>query len=103
MDKDKIARLEAEGWKIGNADDFLELNREESELLDLKIAFGQRLTEIRKRQNVTQIQLAEKIKSSQSRVSKMEKGDPSVSMDLLIRSLLVLGDTKENFIPKAVH
>ena len=31
------------------------------------------------------------VHSSQSRVAKMEGGDPSVSLDLLIRSLLALG------------
>jgi len=34
---------------------------------------------------------AKLIKSSQSRLAKMEGGDPSVSLDLLIRSLLALG------------
>jgi hypothetical protein len=33
--------------------------------------------------------------SSQSRVAKMEKGDPSVSIDLLIRSLFNLGMSKK--------
>ena len=34
---------------------------------------------------------AAKLRSSQSRVAKMEAGDPSVSLDLLIRSLITLG------------
>lgn len=33
------------------------------------------------------------IRSSQSRVAKMEAGDPSVSLDLLVKSLLALGAT----------
>jgi len=37
------------------------------------------------------VELARILRSSQSRVAKMETGDPSVSLDLLIRSLLVLG------------
>ena len=37
------------------------------------------------------VDLAKRINSSQSRVAKMEAGDPSVSLDLLIRSLLALG------------
>jgi len=36
---------------------------------------------------------ARKLGSSQSRVAKMEAGDPSVTVDLLIRSLLTLGAT----------
>ena len=35
--------------------------------------------------------LAAKLRSSQSRVAKMETGDSSVSLDLLIRSLITLG------------
>ena len=31
------------------------------------------------------------MKSSQSRVAKMEGGDPTVSLDLLVKTLLVLG------------
>ena len=34
------------------------------------------------------------IKSSQSKVAKMEAGDPTVSLDLLVRSLLALGTSK---------
>ncbi len=37
-----------------------------------------------------------KIGSSQSRVAKMEAGDPSVSIDLLIRSLIALGATRKS-------
>jgi len=40
---------------------------------------------------MTQREVARIVKSSQSRIAKMEAGDPSVSLDLLIRSLLVLG------------
>ncbi len=43
---------------------------------------------------MTQEDLARLIKSSQSRVAKMEAGDPTVSIDLLIRSLLALGTNK---------
>jgi predicted transcriptional regulator len=40
---------------------------------------------------VTQVALAKALQSSQSRVAKMEAGDPTVSLDLLVRSLLALG------------
>jgi len=41
--------------------------------------------------NLSQTELAKLLHPSQSRVAKMEGGDPSVSIDLLIRSLLALG------------
>jgi transcriptional regulator with XRE-family HTH domain len=40
---------------------------------------------------LSQTDVAKRLHSSQSRVAKMEGGDPSVSIDLLIRSLLALG------------
>jgi hypothetical protein len=42
------------------------------------------------------------LKSSQSRVAKMECGDPTVSLDLLVKSLLAIGVSKES-IAKAFH
>jgi transcriptional regulator with XRE-family HTH domain len=49
----------------------------------------------RKQRQLTQMDLAKLLKSSQSRVAKMEAGDPSVSLDLLVRSLLAMGASRE--------
>jgi transcriptional regulator with XRE-family HTH domain len=49
---------------------------------------------VRIRRRLTQDQLSRVLGSSQSRVAKMESGDPSVSLDLLVRSLLKLGATR---------
>jgi len=95
MDRAKKKRLENSGWKIGDARDFLELSEEEAAYIDLKLAFSKSLRERRKRNKLTQAQLARRIKSSQSRVAKMEAGDPSVSLDLIIRSLLALGASQK--------
>ena len=91
MLKAKRQRLEKKGWKVGTAEKFLELSPEESAYIDLKLRFGHILKQQRKEHHLTQIELARRIHSSQSRVAKMESGDPSVSLDLLIRSLLALG------------
>lgn len=48
----------------------------------------------RARQRLSQTELARRIASSQSRVAKMEAGDPSVTLDLLIQALLVAGATR---------
>jgi len=40
--------------------------------------------------------LAGRIKSSQSRVAKMEAADPEVSFELLLRGLLALGATRRD-------
>ena len=92
----KRKRLEAKGWKIGSAAEFLKLSPEESSYIELKIALSKNLQRCRREKNLTQEQLARMLKSSQSRVAKMEAGDPSVSLDLLIRSLLMLGTSRNS-------
>jgi DNA-binding XRE family transcriptional regulator len=91
MRADKRKKLEAKGWKVGSAADFLELSQEESAYLDFKISLSRNLKEIRKKKRWSQTDLANAINSSQSRVAKMEAGDRSVSVDLLVKSLLAIG------------
>jgi ribosome-binding protein aMBF1 (putative translation factor) len=91
MDKEKRKRLEAAGWKFGTAADFLQLTPEEEALVELKVKLSNALQERRKKLGITQNQLAMKLRSSQSRVAKMEADDPTVSIDLLIRGLLSTG------------
>jgi predicted XRE-type DNA-binding protein len=91
MKKTNKTRLESAGWKVGSASDFLELTPEEEAFIALKFALARSLKKRRQRKRLTQIELAKLLKSSQSRVAKMEAGDPSVSIDLLVKSLLVLG------------
>jgi len=93
VDEIKRQRLEAAGWKIGSAEEFLELSRQEAALIELKLALSRRLKEIRLEHRLSQAELAKRINSSQSRVAKMEAGDPTVSTDLLIRGLLFTGAT----------
>jgi hypothetical protein len=42
--------------------------------------------------------VAKAIKSSQSRVAKMEAGERSVSLDLLVRTLLALGTSNSDVV-----
>ena len=92
--EDKRRRLEARGWKIGTAQEFLRLSPEEAAYVDLKARLATSLRERRQRRSLTQADLAKRLRSSQSRIAKMEAGDPSVSLDLLIRSLLILGASR---------
>jgi ribosome-binding protein aMBF1 (putative translation factor) len=91
MRKQKKTRLEAKGWKVGTVKEFLGLSNEESAYLELKIKLAAGLRQRRQQKGLSQLDLAGKLQSSQSRVAKMEAGDPSVSLDLLIRSLITLG------------
>ncbi len=101
MDKNKKRRLEAKGYRVGNAEDFLGLSAEESAYIDVKMALSQALVQRRKRRRLTQVELARKLNSSQSRVAKMEKGEPTVSVDLLVKALLAMGATRQS-IAKAI-
>ena len=91
MRKATKKRLEAKRWKIGTARDFLGLSAEESAYIELKIRLAEGLRRRRQEKGLSQVEIAAKLQSSQSRIAKMEAGDPSVSLDLLIRSLISLG------------
>ena len=91
----KRKRLEARGWKVGNTREFLKLTDEEDAYVELRLKLADALKRQRIRRNLTQADLARTMKSSQSRVAKMEAGDASVSLDLLIRSLLAIGTSNK--------
>ena len=95
--------LEANGWKVGSAAEFLELSDEEVAYIELKLKLANRLKAARIRHRLTQKEFAKRIDSSQSRVAKMETGDRSVSLDLLIKSLLALGVTSEDIGKTITH
>src|SRR5450432_1641196 len=84
MQKKKRQRLESAGWTVGSVEDFLGLSEAESALIDLKLLLSRLHRERRTSVGVSQQALAKRLHSSQSRVAKMEAGDPSVSMDLLV-------------------
>lgn len=87
----KRKRLEARGWKIGSVEEFLNLSEQESAYIELRLKLARGLKARRHARGISQTQLAKAVQSSQSRVAKMEAGDPTVSLDLLVRSLLALG------------
>ncbi len=95
MHERKKKKLEKTGWKVGTVAQFLDLTAEESAYIEMKLALSEKLKERRRQKKLTQTQLAKAIDSSQSRVAKMEAGDPTVSMDLLVKSLLALGVTRK--------
>jgi Helix-turn-helix len=90
VDSKKQQRLEAKGWKIGDAGDFLNLSLEESAIVEMRLALSRSLKE-RRKALMTQAELATKMSSSQPRVAMAENGDSSVSIELLIRAMLATG------------
>ena len=93
MDATKRKRIEKAGWKVGTANEFLKLSKEEAAYVELKLHLAKKLSKRRQSLGLSQVVVAKRIRSSQSRVAKMEAGDPSVSIDLLVRSLLALGES----------
>ena len=91
MKADKRKHLEKAGWRFGTAAEFLALSDEDVAYIELKLALSRTLKKTRLRKQLTQVALAELVESSQSRIAKMEAGDPTVSIDLLVRSLLAMG------------
>ena len=91
MRRAKKARIEKMGWKVGTVQEFLGLSDEEAAYVEVRLRLAAALRKRRQEEQLSQTQLASRIGSSQSRVAKMEAGDPSVSLDLLIRTLLALG------------
>ncbi|MEL6580260.1 MAG: helix-turn-helix transcriptional regulator [Cyanobacteria bacterium J06621_12] len=95
MDADKRKRLESAGYAVGDASDFLGLTPVETELVELKVRLALFAKERRKVSNLSQDTLAKMMGSSQSRVAKIESGDPSVSLDLIVRALLTSGASRQ--------
>ena len=91
MNIEKRKRLRAAGWTVGTGDEFLELTEVESALVDMKLALATELRVRRQQLHLSQDALAKRLRSSQSRVAKMEAGDASVSLDLLVCALLAAG------------
>lgn len=91
MKAEKRKQLEGAGWRVGDARDFLALSDDEAAFVEIKLALARRLRQLREKRNWTQAELAKRVGSSQSRIAKMEAADPTVSVDLLVRSLLAIG------------
>ena len=96
MNPGKRKRLRQAGWKTGTVAEFLELNPEESALIEIKLRLSDLVKKARARRRLSQTELAERLGSSQSRVAKIEAGDPSVSLDLLVRASFASGATRKD-------
>jgi len=94
MNTAKLKRLRAAGWNVGSTRDFLGLSDEEAALVDLKLSLADALKQARQKRRLSQVDLAQRMGSSQSRVAKIEAGDPSVTIDLMVRAILATGATR---------
>src|SRR5690625_5743344 len=94
MDKKRKQQLEEKGFRVGSAADFLELSPEEEAYIEIRLDISNMVKAQRVKRGWTQEQLARAIGSSQSRIAKLEGGNPGISIDLMFKALLRLGDRK---------
>jgi len=94
MNASKRKKLDAAGWSVGSTSDFLALTEAEATLVEMRLTLATALRNRRVESRLTQAELAKRIGSSQSRVGKMEAADSSVSLELLVKSLVSLGATR---------
>jgi ribosome-binding protein aMBF1 (putative translation factor) len=91
----KRRRLERAGWRVGSTKEFLKLDEGEQAIVEIKLALADAVKVQREKHHLSQASLAARMKSSQSRVAKIEAGDPAVSLDLLIPAVLAAGATRK--------
>jgi len=91
MDRAMRRRLEARGWKVGTASEFLGLTPQEEQMVELRLTLCKAVRERRKNKRMPQEELAKRLKTSQSRIAKLEACDPHVSTDMMLNALFALG------------
>ena len=96
MSSTKLKRLKAAGWKVGTTKDFLGLSDQEAALVEVKLSLIDALKKSRQKRRLSQVDLAQRMGSSQSRIAKIEAGDSSVSLDLIVRALIAAGATQQD-------
>ena len=90
----KKARIEAMGGRVTTVEEWLDLTPEEVALIDMKIRLGNELRALRRERRLSQEEAAKLLKTSQGRISKMERGQ--ASLDQLTRSLLSMGESRKD-------
>lgn len=91
MDNSKRKALQAAGWQIGDAADFLNLSNEERQLLDARVELALAIRRQREVSQLSQKELGALLKTSQPRVAKIERAAPDVSLDQLVRAFTAAG------------
>lgn len=81
--------------------EFLNLSEADVQYIEMKLALSRLLRLVRERRRLTQTKAAALLKTSQSRLARMEAGDPSVSLDLLVRGLFALGASRRDLLKAA--
>ncbi len=98
METTKRKTLQASGWKVGDAADFLEMTEEERQLLDARMQLALAIRRQRESEHLSQKELGARLKTSQPRIVKIEQAATDVSLDQLVRAFVAAGG---HFVVKA--
>ena len=79
------------GWVEGNVQELLGLTDAEAAYVETKAVLTRAVRERRLALGLSQASMAKALGTSQSRFSFIERGDPSVSIDLALRALFETG------------
>jgi predicted XRE-type DNA-binding protein len=91
MDPKKRKKLEAAGWKLGDAADFLEIEDVERQMLDARVKLALAIRRQRESRKLSQKALGLRLGTSQPRVAKIERAASDVSLDQLMRAFAAVG------------
>lgn len=92
----KRAKVLVTGFQVGSAWDVAGFSREEAFVLELGFQLSKAVKERRTSANMTQQDLARTMKTSQARVAAMENNGIGVSLEFLLKAMLVLDTSKED-------
>lgn len=91
MNSKQKARLEAAGYEFLTVTEFLGLTPEEEVLVEIRLALGNLLRQYRKEAKVRQVDVAQKAKTTQSRIARVEAAASSVSTDAMLLAMVAAG------------
>src|SRR5690349_15115621 len=94
MKAGRVKRLNSAGWKVVSAKDSLGASDQEAVPVEVELWLMSALRESRRKRGISQVELAKRMGSSQSRIAKIEAGDPAVSLDLILRALVASGASR---------
>ena len=87
--------MSKQDWTEGTVQEFLELSDVDMAMVETKVALTRVLRRQRKASRLTQTDVAQAMHTSQSRLARIEAGDPSVSLDLVFKALYTVGMTPQ--------
>ena len=91
MRPEKQKALEKAGWRFGDAADFLLMTDEERQMLDVRVDAALAVRRQREAMRLSQQELAQRIRTSQPRIVKIERAARDVTLDQILRAFTAAG------------